>query len=111
MHNIEIWKVYRMGQHKHIYNSKEWKALRDDHLAKNPLCKYCNDFGRVVAASVVNHIEPHRGDKALAFDPANLESACETCHNVHSDAQDKGKTMAGCDADGMPIDPNHSWGS
>ena len=98
-----------MSQYPHIYNSKRWLSLRDYQLALFPLCKYCLNHGDVVAANTVNHIKPHRGDLELAFDHDNLESVCETCHNVHSDAQDKGKTMAGCTDDGLPIDPNHAW--
>jgi len=95
--------------HKHIYNSKIWKALRDDQLMREPLCCFCLKLGIITAANTVNHIKPHRGDEALAFDPENLESCCKPCHDIHGDAQDRGKTMAGCDGDGYPIDPDHPW--
>ena len=98
-----------MGQHATIYNSRRWKALRDAQLKKEPLCQYCIELGSIVAANTVDHVTPHRGDLALAFDQGNLQSLCETCHNVHADAKDKGKTMAGCDANGMPLDKNHPW--
>lgn len=98
-----------MTNHKHIYNSKLWGALRLDQLRRKPLCAYCLELGNIVAADTVDHIEPHRGDDALAFDPDNLQSLCKSCHDVHADAKDRGKTMAGCDDDGYPTDLNHSW--
>jgi len=98
-----------MGQHRGIYNNKIWRALRRDQLAKEPLCRYCMAMGHITAADTVNHKEPHRGDKNLAFDPENLESVCKPCHDVHCDAKDRGKTVAGCDGDGLPIDASHPW--
>lgn len=68
-------------------------------------------MGDVVAATVVDHIKPHRGDRALAFDPDNLQSLCKPCHDRHADAKDRGLPIAGCDADGMPLDPSHAWGN
>ncbi len=78
-------------------------------MRRFPLCQYCLKYGDITSATVVDHIEPHRGDEAKAYDPENLQSLCETCHNVHADAKDKGKAMAGCDADGLPLDPDHPW--
>ena len=63
----------------------------------------------ITAATVVDHIKPHRGDIDLAYDPDNLQSLCKPCHDTHADAKDKGKVMAGADIDGFPSDPNHPW--
>ena len=78
---------------------------------REPLCHYCLQHGDTVAADTVDHIKPHRGDETLAFDPDNLQSLCKTCHDIHADAKDRGKTMAGCDDKGLPIDPDHPWSS
>ena len=98
-----------MSQYPEIYNSKRWKALRRNQLAKEPLCRYCQSHGQITAADTVDHKKPHRGDKKLAFDPENLQSLCKPCHDIHADAKDRGKTMAGCDEAGYPIDPEHPW--
>ena len=98
-----------MSQYPEIYNLKKWKSLRDAQLAKEPLCRYCISIGRVMAADTVDHIVAHRGNIELAFDPENLQSLCKPCHDVHADAKDREKVMAGCDADGYPIDPDHVW--
>lgn len=93
-----------------VYGTALWARLRAQQLRDEPLCKYHNQMGEVVAATVVDHVKPHRGDRNLAFDSDNLQSLCEGCHNVHADAKDRGKPVAGCDADGYPLDPDHAWG-
>lgn len=98
-----------MSRHKHIYNSTLWQSMRRDQLQQEPLCRYCTQQGDITPATVVDHIEPHRGDEAKAFDPDNLQSLCKPCHDVHADAKDRGKVMAGCDAAGFPIDAAHPW--
>lgn len=61
------------------------------------------------AANLVNHIKPHKGDKRLAFDPANLQSLCKPCHDSLAAIKDNGGTVPGCDHNGIPMDPNHPW--
>lgn len=39
-------------------------------------------MGRVVPATVVDHVEPHRGDAAKFWEPANRQSACDWHHDV-----------------------------
>lgn len=98
-----------MSQYPEIYNSKRWKNLRDRRLQEDPLCKYCEAAGDIVPADTVDHITPHRGNLGLAFDYGNTQSLCKTCHDIHADAKDRGKIIAGCDDDGYPIDPGHVW--
>ena len=50
-------------------------------LSKHPLCVTCRDIGRIVAAEVVDHIIPHRGDRKLFWDRSNWQSLCSRCHN------------------------------
>ncbi len=54
---------------------RKWQALRAAHLQGQPLCVECGTL-----ATVVDHIEPHRGNEQLLFDPANLQSLCRVCH-------------------------------
>lgn len=49
------------------YTSK-WRKARAGLLAKHPLCVRCENKSRVVAATVVDHIIPHKGDMALFWD-------------------------------------------
>lgn len=64
-----------------VYKTAQWQRLRLRVLKAQPLCPACEARGRLVLASVVDHIQPHRGDAALAFDPANLQPLCASCHS------------------------------
>jgi 5-methylcytosine-specific restriction enzyme A len=35
----------------------------------------------MMLAEVVDHIQPHRGDRALMYDPLNLQSLCKQHHD------------------------------
>jgi 5-methylcytosine-specific restriction enzyme A len=55
----------------------------DRFLAEHPLCVACEaEDGRCVAATVVDHIVPHRGDMELFWDVTNWQSLCEHHHNA-----------------------------
>jgi 5-methylcytosine-specific restriction protein A len=49
------------------YDSK-WAKARKAYLVKHPLCRECERKGRVSAATMVDHIIPHRGDMKLFWD-------------------------------------------
>jgi 5-methylcytosine-specific restriction protein A len=36
----------------------------------------------VVAATVVDHVVPHRGDQRLFWDPGNWAPSCKPCHDA-----------------------------
>lgn len=42
------------------YNSKRWRQLRSLYLQANPLCEVSHKEGRIVAATLVDHIHPVR---------------------------------------------------
>ena len=97
---------------KHPYNDRKWQRLRLRHLREHPLCVMCHRLGRVTAASVVDHIVPHRGDDVLFWDADNLQSLCPHCHSAVKQAEEKGGVGydTACGADGLPVDPLHPWG-
>ncbi|MBC3411292.1 MULTISPECIES: HNH endonuclease [Pseudomonas] len=65
-----------------------WQKARDRHLRANPLCVYCAKVGKTAAASVVDHIIPHRGDQALFWDEGNWQSLCGPCHSSVKQAEE-----------------------
>lgn len=93
-----------------VYATSKWKALRTEHLEIEPLCRYHQQIGVVVAATVVDHIIPHRGDAKLAFDRKNLQSLCKPCHDSLAQKKDHGAPVKGFDANGWPLDEKHFWG-
>ncbi len=86
-----------------------WQKARERFLAKHPLCAYCEREGKVTAASVVDHVVPHRGDQALFWQKENWQSLCATCHSSTKQQIEKTGIISGCDVNGAPIDPNHHW--
>lgn len=64
-----------------LYRSARWFTLRRIILTRNPLCVMCRAAGRVVVASVVDHIEPHKGAMTLFWSLENLQGLCASCHS------------------------------
>ena len=60
-----------------VYDDPRWALLRDQVLSEEALCRA--GCGR--PPGVVDHIRPHRGDEQLAFDRANLQAMCKSCHD------------------------------
>ena len=63
------------------YGSR-WQKARAVYLRRHPLCVECLAHDRVVAATLVDHIIPHRGNRRLFWDEGNWQSLCDDCHNV-----------------------------
>lgn len=60
---------------------QRWRKARLMFLKKNPLCMRCMNDGRYVRATVVDHINPHRGDQSLFWDESNWQALCKKCHD------------------------------
>lgn len=96
-----------MSAHAHLYD-RRWRKRRAAQLAEHPLCRLCMDMrGRVTAASVADHVVPHRGDPALFEGP--LQSLCAPCHSGWKQELETSGTLKGCDLTGMPLNPHHPW--
>ena len=70
----------RLNSYQRGYN-KAWGKARLVHLKNSPLCLTCDADGLVIEANIVDHIEPHRGDKDLFWDTNNWQSLCKSCHD------------------------------
>ena len=66
-----------------------WRKARSLFLAEHPLCEMCLLSGTTTPATVVDHIQPHRGDQGLFWNEANWQSLCDTCHRQKTVVQDK----------------------
>lgn len=62
------------------YGTPEWRAIRRAVLIDQPLCERHLRRGEIVAATVVNHRMPHRGDWLL-FVEGPFEAVCKGCHD------------------------------
>jgi 5-methylcytosine-specific restriction enzyme A len=84
------------------YFTPQWRALRAAQLAREPLCRMCHDMGRQSPATVADHRRPHRGDRALFFDPANLDSLCRLHHDATKRRHERGRLTVALGVDGWP---------
>lgn len=77
-------------------------------MLNNPLCRFCEEAGKVTAATVVDHIEAHKGDDKLFWDDeTNWQSLCKPCHDGAKQREEKRGYSNAVGLDGWPIDPNH----
>ena len=67
-----------------------WQRARRAYLAAHPLCVRCLSRGITEAATVTDHIVPHRGDSGLKWDRNNWQSLCKRCHDVKTATEDGG---------------------
>jgi 5-methylcytosine-specific restriction protein A len=95
------------ASYRQWYWQKGWLRLRDLHKAQHPLCVMCERQGRVTAATVVDHIKPHKGDRDLFYDPENLQSLCERHHNASKQAEEHRGFSSEVGIDGWPLDARH----
>lgn len=93
----------RGSAHERGYTSV-WAKARAKYLLKHPLCVRCDEDGRVEAATVVDHIKPHRlkpaldskdeakiaRAKALFWDTGNWAPLCKHHHDVKTATEDGG---------------------
>lgn len=74
-----------------IYNSKQWKDLRNLYLLEHPICEKCLELGKVSATEEIHHIRKiscGRNEaemKEIACDYGNLMALCKECHHkIHN---------------------------
>jgi len=75
-------QVRRFQKGATSYSSRSWRRLREQKLARDPMCEDCQKAGRTRAGSVVDHRERHCGDVSkflVSLD--ELRTLCEHCHN------------------------------
>jgi 5-methylcytosine-specific restriction enzyme A len=94
----EIWNDW--------YDTARWHRIRRQQLLTAPLCKFCSAAGRVTAATVVDHVKPHHGDRN-AFWLGPFQSLCVECHNGRKRGLERRGFDPTLDADGWPVDPQH----
>jgi 5-methylcytosine-specific restriction protein A len=88
-HQREIHRAFKQTvsqdyrERNRFYQRALWKRIRAVQLQLEPLCRLCRKDGKLVAAEVVDHIIPFSNDDdPLAYDKANLQSLCKSCHNT-----------------------------
>lgn len=93
------------------YKTKRWQRMRQHQLAKHPHCQCPHHVGQKVAATVVDHKTPHKGDPRLFWNASNLMSMAKPCHDSMKQSQERGGLgfERGCDVNGMPLVAQPGW--
>lgn len=84
----EVHRSDRMASNKRGYDSR-WRRARKRFLSVHPLCERCKENNILVAATVVDHIIPHRGDDRLFWDELNWQALCKHCHDSKTMTEDR----------------------
>jgi 5-methylcytosine-specific restriction protein A len=80
---------------------RKWREARAAYLRRHPLCVSCQADGKLVPATVVDHVLPHRGDQRLFWDVNNWQSLCHECHSrkTYSEVRESKKQKPAEDPD------------
>ncbi len=72
-------EIFRGSARERGYDTR-WDQMSAAHRRREPLCRFCDQGGRVVLAEDVDHMIPIADDGAV-HDRENLISLCRPCHN------------------------------
>lgn len=104
------WRQDKQSSTQRGYGYK-WQKARVAFLNAQPLCEFHKARGQVVAATVVDHKQPHRGDLSLFWNRNNWQALCKPCHDRVKQTLEKSGRTLGCDQHGIPLDSGHHWNS
>jgi 5-methylcytosine-specific restriction protein A len=79
----------RTGSCERGYNYR-WRKARIAYLIQHPLCVECSAEGRVEQAVIVDHINPHKGNRELFWNKNNWQGLCKHHHDTKTATQDGG---------------------
>lgn len=72
----------RRGSARQRGYTARWDRAAKAYLYQHPLCVGCAAIGRTVAATTVDHIEPHRGDMVKFWDRNGWQGCCSWHHDT-----------------------------
>ena len=91
-YDLQVWRAKPHGL--------RWRTLLRDHFT----CTKCGRLEGDTSKLHVDHKQAHKGDLTLFFDPHNVTTLCERCHNSDKQRLEKsGRTIRQVGADGYPL--------
>lgn len=102
-----MYKTPEADKYHRLYDTSEWRRLRQAKLQRNPICERCLVNRYVEKATVVHHIIAHKGNRVLFFDMNNLQSLCKPHHDGEAQSEELRGYSTAVDNDGWPLDPRH----
>ena len=86
------WRSDKHSSNERGYGAA-WQRAREQFLRSSPLCVMCSHEGKTTAATVVDHIKPHRGDAELFWDQGNWQPLCKTHHDSDKARLERGSRV------------------
>ena len=68
---------------------RSWQKASKAFLMAHPLCAECDRQGTTGAATLVDHVIPHKGNQVLFWDESNWQSLCKRCHDRKTRIEDQ----------------------
>lgn len=79
----------RESETRRLYWTARWRKVAKAQLAEHPLCIMCESEGSIVAATVCDHVVPHRGD-VERFWSGPFQSLCKQHHDGAKQREERG---------------------
>src|SRR5262245_46953185 len=95
--------------YRKLYKTKRWQLIRRQQLTSNPLCALCQEEKKLTPATIVHHIEAHKGNEVLFYDLDNLQSLCASHHNSDKQSEERVGYNKKVGVDGWPTDKKHPF--
>jgi 5-methylcytosine-specific restriction protein A len=89
-----------------LHDKAAWHRRARRQLQCEPLCAICLAEGKIVAASIADHVEPHHNDP-IKFWTGRLQSLCAHCHSSNKAEIERKGYSTSIRPDGLPTDPRH----
>jgi hypothetical protein len=95
-------------RYRKLYKTALWARIRKQRLTEQPLCERHLKRDELVPATVVHHVEAHKGDPVKFFG-GPFESICKPCHDSDAQQEERIGYSPEIGADGWPTDPRHPF--
>ena len=94
----------RRGSARKRGYTHQWDKAAAAFKREHPLCRMCEQQGRVTPAFAVDHIIPHKGDMTLFWDRSNWQPLCREHHDIDKQRIERGgRARQQVGPDGWPI--------
>ena len=89
-----------------LHDKAAWHRRARRQLQYEPLCAMCLSEGKIVAARIADHVEPHHNDP-IKFWNGKLQSVCAHCHERRKKRLEHRGLDNAIGVEGWPIDLRH----
>lgn len=77
----------RESETRRLYWTARWRSIAKAQINEHPLCIMCESEGVIEAATICDHVIPHRGDVDLFWN-GERQSLCASHHSRTKQAEE-----------------------